>query len=935
MALSSGTKLGPYEIQSALGAGGMGEVYRARDTRLDRTVAVKILPSHLSSNPEAKQRFEREARAISSLNHPHICTLHDVGHQDGTDYLVMEFLEGETLGERLRKGPLPLQQVLKYGIEIGQGLEKAHRTGVVHRDLKPGNIMLTKSGAKLMDFGLAKATPLIAPSSSGLSMTQSTPVDAHPLTTQGTIVGTFQYMSPEQIEGKEADARSDIFAFGAVLYEMVTGRRAFEGKSQLSVASAILERDPAPISTARHGISPLLERIIALCLAKDPEQRWSTAHDVVLQLSMIANSEADPATAAAGRLSRRVAFTIALLALLVGGSVVALLARWSRPAAPSSPVIRFAISFPKDAPLALPNPTPTLAIAPDGSAIAYVAALRPAQPGASDSSSASSSDRTGSDRTGITDMALANGFSSRSLEETGTHTTAATTALYLRRMDHSIPELVPGGEGAIGPFFSPDGQWLGWFSHGFMRKVRLGGGAPVIICEVASVYMGGAYWAPDGFIYFTPSDLMRVSATGGQPELLARVDPSKDADYQSPQLLPGGKVVLLTRRPLNVTSYDDAVIFAYRLDTHEVVTLVEGGAAGAYLPSGHLLYARGGSFLAVRFDAARLKVLGAPVEVLRGGMLNADSGNAALAVSDNGVMAYAPGGPMQNDNGEVIAISHSGALHALSPNARYFDEPAVSPDGQNLATTVRAANDDIWLLNRSRSVLTRFTFAGGDNQTPIWSSDGSHVIYSRSNRTRNLFWRPVNGGPEERLTTGDTVQFPDSTTPDGKLLAFTQWTGANSDIYVLPLDGADTPRPLIATRFNERYGMFSPDGKWLAFVSNESGNDEVYVQPFGREGLRSVVSTSGGVRPVWGHDGKSLYYSAGDAVMQVVFDSTTGNIGQTTVAVRLPPRTAIFDVSPAGDFIGVRKLAESFTAPELEIATEWLRELSERVPLPH
>jgi eukaryotic-like serine/threonine-protein kinase len=250
MGLISGTKLGPYEIQSPLGAGGMGEVYRARDTRLDRTVAVKILPAHLSSNPEAKQRFEREARAVSSLNHPHICTLYDVGHQDGTDYLVMEFLEGETLAERLRRGPLPLQQVLKYGIEIGQGLERAHRTGVVHRDLKPGNIMLTKSGAKLMDFGLAKATPPIAPSSSGLSMTQSTPVDAHPLTTQGTIVGTFQYMAPEQIEGKEADARSDIFAFGAVLYEMVTGKRAFEGKSQLSVASAILERDPAPISAA-------------------------------------------------------------------------------------------------------------------------------------------------------------------------------------------------------------------------------------------------------------------------------------------------------------------------------------------------------------------------------------------------------------------------------------------------------------------------------------------------------------------------------------------------------------------------------------------------------------------------------------------------------------------------------------------------------------
>ncbi len=925
MALASGTKLGPYEIQSPLGAGGMGEVYRARDTRLDRTVAVKILPAHLSSNPEAKQRFEREARAISSLNHPHICTLYDVGHQDGTDYLVMEFLEGETLADRLRKGPLPPQQVLKYGIEIGQGLDRAHRTGVVHRDLKPGNIMLTKAGAKLMDFGLAKATPAIAPPSSGLSLTQSTPIDASPLTTQGTIVGTFQYMSPEQIEGKEADSRSDIFAFGAVLYEMVTGKRAFEGKSQLSVASAILERDPAPIDAARRNVPLALERTIAICLAKDPEQRWSTAHDVMLQLTLIASSEADPAKPAAGRLSGRAAIAIALLALVAGAGIVALINRFTRPAQQASPVIRFSISFPKDAPMGLPNPTPTLAIAPDGSAIAYVAALRA---GAGDSSSASSPDRAG-----IIDMAAATGFSSRALGDSSAEGVSAT-AIYIRRMDRSEPELVTGTESAINPFFSPDGQWLGWFSRGSMRKVRLGGGAPVTICEVAGVYMGGAYWASDGFIYYTPADLMRVSAAGGQPELLARVDPTKDADYQSPQLLPGGKAVLLTRRPLNVNSYDDAVIFAYRLDTHESVTLVEGGSAGMYLSSGHLLYARVGSFFALPFDAVKLKALGPPVEVLRGGMLSENAGNVALAVSSNGVLAYAPGGSVQ-DNGEVIALSHSGTPRTLSPSPRFFDEPAVSPDGQNLATTVRAANDDIWLLNLSRSVLTRFTFAGGDNQTAIWSGDGSHVIYSRSNRTRNLFWRPVNGGPEERLTSGDTVQFPDSTTPDGKLLAFTQWTGANSDIYVLPLDGAHTPRPLLATRFNEQEGMFSPDGKWLAYVSNESGRDEVYVQPFGREGLRSVVSTSGGVRPMWDHDGKRLYYSVGDFVMQVAFDSASGKIGQAAVALHLQPRNAVFGVAPNGDFIGVRKVSENLSSPELEIATEWFRELSTRVPVPH
>jgi eukaryotic-like serine/threonine-protein kinase len=934
MALSSGAKLGPYEILSPLGAGGMGEVYRARDTRLDRTVAVKILPADLSSNPEAKQRFEREARAISSLNHPHICTLYDVGHQDGTDYLVMEFLEGETLAERLRKGPLPLLQVLKCGAEIGEGLERAHRTGVVHRDLKPGNIMLTKSGAKLMDFGLAKVQQAISPPSSGLSMTLTSLVDAYPLTTKGTIVGTFQYMSPEQIEGKEADSRSDIFAFGAILYEMVSGKRAFEGKSQISVASAILERDPAPIDTARHDVPFTLQRTIAICLAKDPEQRWSTVHDMVLQMRAIASSEYNPGQPDARRLAGRAAFALAFLCLLGGAGIAWLVTRWTRPAQQSAPMIRFSISLPKDAPVALPDPTGMLAIAPDGSAIAYVAAIRLSPP----------MDAAPS-RALTTSEAMHDAVSTRS--ERGPSGNAETeidmyvrkaevaTALYVRRMDQSTFERVPGSEEAVSPFFSSDSEWLGWFSHGVMKKVMLGGGAPVKVCEVASIYMGGAHWAPDGFIYFTPADLMRVPASGGQPELLARVDVNKDADYQSPQLLPGGKAVLLTRRPLNITSYNDAVIFAYRLDTHESVTLVEGGSAGMYLPSGHLVYARGGSFFAVAFDAARLKVLGPPVEVLRGGMFKETSGNAMLVVSGNGVLAYVPGGPMQLDNQEVIAIRRSGAVRVLSPSPRYVTEPATSPDGQNLAVTIRAANDDIWLLNPARGALTRFTFAGGDNQLAVWSGDGSHLIYSRSNRIQNIFWRPVNGGPEERLTSGDTVQFADSTTPDGKLLAFTQWTGANADIYLLPLDGTHTPRPLIATRFNEQSGEFSPDGKWLAFVSDESGSNEVYVQPFGHEGVRSVVSTGGGARPMWGPGGNHLYYSLGAVVMQVPFDPSTGKIGQATVALRSPPRTVVFGVTRVGDFIGVRTLSENFTAPELEIATEWVRELSTLVPVPH
>ncbi len=924
MSLSAGNKLGPYEIVAPLGAGGMGEVYRARDTRLDRTVAIKILPAHLSSDPVRKQRFEREAKTISSLNHPHICVLHDVGSQDGVDYLVMECVEGETLAKRLEKGPLPLEQVLKFGMQIADALDKAHRHGIVHRDLKPGNIMLTATGVKLLDFGLAKpAVPLATAATLTAAATPTTP-----MTQEGTIVGTFQYMSPEQIEGKELDGRSDIFSLGAVLYEMLTGQRAFQGKSQLSVASAILEKEPASISTIKPMTPAAFERTVRVCLAKDSDQRWSSAHDVALQLQLVGESTDDGVTEVSPRLARPAAFAIALAALLAGAGIAGLAGRWTRPAPETRPVIRFSIAFPKDAPMALPNPAQRLAIAPDGSAIAYVAALRSL--GLGDVSSGAAQGRALT--TGA--AAAGEGFSTSENLRGGTGAINATTALYIRRMDQSEPERVTGGEDADDPFFSPDGQWLGWFSRGTMKKVLLGGGAPIPICEVANIYMGGAFWAPDGFIYFTPGDLMRVPASGGKPELLAGVDTTKDADYQSAQLLPGGKAVLLTRRPLNITNYDDAVIFAYRLDTHESVTLVEGGAAGMFLPSGHLLYGRGGSFFAVPFDAVKLKAQGAPVEVLRGGMFSETSGNAALAVSANGVLAYTAGGPMQLDNGEIVGVSRAGAVRVLSSNPRYYAEPALAPDGQNLAVTIRAANDDIWLFNRARGVLTRFTFAGGDNQVPVWSGDGSHVIYSRANRTRNLFWRPVNGGPEERLTSGDTVQFPDSTTPDGKLLAFTQWTGANADIYVLPLEGAHTPRPLIATRFNEQGAAFSPDGKWLAFASDESGRDEVYVQPFGREGVRSVVSTGGGVRPMWDRDGKRLYYSTGNVLMQVVFDSATGNIGQPTVALRLPPRTAVFAVTAAGEFIGVRKLSETITVPELQVATEWLRELSARVPVP-
>jgi hypothetical protein len=914
MALSVGSRIGPYEILAPIGAGGMGEVYKARDTRLERIVAVKVLPAHVSSNPDLRARFEREARALSGFQHPHICSLYDVGREGSLDFLVMEYLEGESMASRIEKGSLPLEQALSYGAQIADALDTAHRSGIVHRDLKPGNVMLTSTGAKLLDFGLAKpATSLQQMAQATVTATRTTP-----LTGEGTVVGTFQYMSPEQVEGRVVDGRSDIFSLGAVLYEMLTGRRAFPGTSGLSVASAILEKEPVSIAILRPMTPAALERLVRICLAKDPNRRWSSAHDIALQLQLLGESAEDTITAAAPRPARRTAVAIALAALLTGGILAGLAARWIRPAPEVRSVLRFTIPFPKDTPMELPHPSPRLAIAPDGSAIAYVSALR-------------SWDQVASSATSGDDLWLSTrvteGFLSGGAE--------AVTALYVRHLDQPAPERVPGGDDAIDPFFSPDSLWLGWISHGLMKKVLLGGGAPVTICEVATNYVGGADWAPDGFIYFAPGELMRVSASGGTPESVVAVDTTKNVDYQSPQVLPGGRAVLLTRKPVNITRYDDAVIFAYRLDTKESVTLVEGGTAGLYLPSGHLLYARGGSIFAVPFDAANLKVLGAPVEVLRGGMLSEAAGFAALVVSANGVLAYAAGGPMQIDNVELIAVSRTGAVKVLSPTPRSFADPAVSPDGQDLAVTLHAANDDIWLFNRTRGALSRFTFAGGDNQVPIWSGDGSHVIYSRTtNNLRNLFWRKVDGGPEERLTSGDIVQFPDATTPDGKLLAFTQWTGANADIDVLPLDGAHTPRPLIATRFNEQGATFSPDGRWLAFTSDESDRNEVYIQPFGREGARTMVSTGGGNHPMWDQDGKRLYYAMGNSFMQTAFDSSRGITGSPTVLFSLPPHTAVLAVTAAGEFIGVRKLSESTTVPELQVATEWLRELSARVPVP-
>jgi hypothetical protein len=496
MPLSSGTRLGPYEILAPLGAGGMGEVYRARDTRLERTVAIKVLPQHLADTPESRQRFEREARAVSSLNHPHICTLHDVGSQDGTEFLVMEYLEGETLAKRLEKGALPLEQVLKIGTEVADALDKAHRQGIIHRDLKPGNIMLTKSGAKLLDFGLAKST---VPLTSGATMTAAVK-HTTPVTQQGMIVGTFQYMAPEQVEGKDVDARSDIFSFGAVLYEMVTGRRAFPGKSQLSVASAILEKEPEPISTLQPMTPPALDHAIRRCLAKDPEERWQTARDLALELEWSAEGGSQvmamPAGAAQGIRARWRGVLLwgvvsVLLAAITG------LAIWNlKPSPPPTPqpVSRTVITLPPGQRLAGLD-QPAVALSPDGTHLAYVAG------------------------------------------QGGTQ-----QQIYLRAMNSLEARPIPGTEGATGPFFSPDGQWLGFFTGTNLKKIPLSGGAAQTLGDAALAH--GESWSSQGTIAFSPgtaSFLQQVSDAGGPMQPLTRLERG-DVSHRWPEFLPGQSV---------------------------------------------------------------------------------------------------------------------------------------------------------------------------------------------------------------------------------------------------------------------------------------------------------------------------------------------------------------------------------------------------------
>jgi eukaryotic-like serine/threonine-protein kinase len=864
MALSPGTKLGPYEIQAAAGVGGMGEVYRARDTRLERTVAIKVLPAHLSASPEQRQRLEREARAVSALNHAHICTLYDVGQHNGTDYLVMEYLEGETLAQRLQKGPLPTDELLQRAIEIADALEKAHRRGIVHRDLKPGNIMLTKSGAKLLDFGLAK------PQSSGVnSDLAATLTSGKPLTAEGAIVGTFQYMSPEQLEGREADKRSDIFSFGAVLYEMATGKRAFEGKSQASLIAAILSAIPPPITTLQPMSPPAFDRVVKTCLAKDPDERWQTAHDLKLQLQWIAEGGSQagvPAPVATKRKYREVLLAAAA-ALAVATAVVLGFAYFERAPAPQQ-VIRAYVKMAPDSDLTSYNGgTGGFAISPDGKRVAYVASTKEGK-----------------------------------------------ALLWVRSLDSLQAQPLDGTDGAVLPFWSPDSRFIGFFADGKMKKIEATGGPSFTLAD-APGGRGGA-WGPDGTIIFSPffsTPLYKVSDTGGAAIPVTTLDRAKNgSSHRWPWFLPDGRHFLyLAGNPFTPSTSPTNSIFVGSLDSPQSKFLLRS-ASNAIYASGYLLFLQQNTLMAQPFNTKSLALTGDAVPVADQVEFVATRVQGSFSASQNGTLTYLG----TTDSGRrLVWYDRNGKQTADVPGAGGYDDPHISPDGKRLAFVLNSDATDIWLYDITRGLTTRFTFGSG-HESPIWSPDGRYIAYTVIRDGKfGISQRAADGSGDEKILVPLSAEqlYPADWSPDDKFLLFVDAPSVGSMIRVLPLQGDSKQTTLnLGQQPNlsslQPAAHFSPDGKWLAYVSSESGTQEVYVTPFPGPGGKWQVSSSGGRSPQWRRDGKELFYISSDnkiMAAQVKANGSSFEVGAITPLFQTRPyfglfTANLFDVSADG-----------------------------------
>jgi eukaryotic-like serine/threonine-protein kinase len=857
MSLTIGDKLGPYEILAPLGKGGMGEVYRARDTRLNRDVAVKVSADRFS------ERFEREARAVAALNHPNICHLYDVG----PNYLVMELVEGPDLAERIKHGGIPLEEALALARQIADALEAAHEKGITHRDLKPANIKIKADGAvKVLDFGLAK----VAPASAGESDGANSPTLTIGMTEAGMILGTAAYMSPEQARGKTVDKRADIWAFGVVLYEMLTGRRLFAGEDAGEILAAVIKEEPQ-----WEKVPVQVRRLLRRCLEKDPQKRLRHIGDV---MALVDDPPAAPAVPASPPRARLPWVWIAagLVVVVIGGATAA----WLLKPAPPVPVTRFAMSLPPGQRLLTGRPE--LAISPDGTRLVYSA---------------------------------------------GQGTVAQ---LYLRAMDGLEAHAIPGTENAYNPFFSPDGQWIGFSSGGKLKKVSLSGGPPVSLADaLPGAGAFGASWSGQGIIAFAArlnTPIQQVSEAGGNVQPLTRLEKG-DAGQAWPELLPNGAGLLFALP----TGPGAARVAGQSLPTGERRDLLPAGTLPHYAPSGHIVYLQGANLMAAPFDPRRLAVTGAAVPVIEGVL------PLQYSFSSTGSLVYAPGSP-QAPQLRLVWVDRKGAEQPVPAPAHNYVMPRISPDGRRVAAALEEADGQIWLYDLARDALTRLTFAEGDNVDPVWTPDGKRIVFKGAGN--RLYWQPADGsGAAEALTSGpiSTNDIPSSWSPDGQALAFVETIG-NQSVWILPLQDRK-PQLFDRGQTNETAPRFSPDGHWIAYTSAESGRSEVYVRPYPGPGGKWQISTEGGTEPVWNPKGRELFYRVGNKMMAV--DVTTQgafSAGKPRVLfegafVPTPRSLSNYDVAPDGQRFLMLKATEQAQAPtQINVVLNWFEELKRRVP---
>jgi eukaryotic-like serine/threonine-protein kinase len=875
LTLALGVRLGPYEIVSPLGAGGMGEVYRARDTKLDRDVAIKILPDVFGADSERRARFAREAKTLASLNHPNIAAIYGLEDGSGMSALVLELVEGPTLADRIAQGAIPLEEALPIARQIAEALEAAHELGIIHRDLKPANVKLRPDGTvKVLDFGLAKVLEptTVASGDAAASPTITSPA----MTEKGIILGTAAYMSPEQAKGRPADKRSDVWAFGALLFEMLSGRRAFKGDGINDTLAAVLRADPS-WTDLPPGTATAIRRLLYRCLQRDPKRRWQHIGDVRLELTEVEYGEPETPAVAVSR-SRRLVWP--LVAAMAAGAAVASFAAWMlAPQPPALRVNRFTIQIPASAPLMARGGG--LALSPDGSTLVYVAGTRP--------------------------------------------------GLVARRLNDQAAEPVRGGEGGVGPFYSPDGAWIGFFADGKLKKVPAGGGLAETICDAPPGARGT--WGDDNTIVVARTNLYKVSANGGSLDLILEAG---DAQFSFPEFLPGSRAVLVqTRLPPTVGHVE-----AIDLQTRSRHTLIEGSTP-KLAATGDLLFARQGRLWATKFDRTRLEVVGTPVPLVEQ-LGDGFDGQAMYTVSTDGSLAYIPGAG--STIGSMAWLDRTGKATPALDDQLGFLWPRLSPDGRRVAVSVtREDGLDLWAFDLERGSRQKLT-TDGNNRRTVWSPDGKQIAFfslpvrPKPGESQDLFVVPSTGGPATRLLARPGPQWPDAwSPPDGRFLVFEEGGGVSRDLWVLPFGDGKDPYPLVTTKSNERGAVFSPDGRSLAFVSDESNRPEVYVLPFPASGQKVAVSTKGGLQPVWSRDGRELFYREGDSLMAVDVQVNPLRVGLSHKLFDLPVGIygadqflAEYDVAPDGRFLAIRRNA----ADQIQIILNWTEELRRRVLSP-